>query len=74
MVASPVYSFDAIVWLTTNSGGVLRSSDGGISYATANQGLGDLAVHALAPSPQIHLDGVVLAGIDGGLYRSRIGA
>jgi photosystem II stability/assembly factor-like uncharacterized protein len=70
VVASPVYSFDAIVWLATDSGGVLRSSDGGISFATANRGLDDLAVRALAPSPLIHLDGVVLASTESGLYRS----
>ncbi len=68
--ASPVHSFDQTVWIGTDTGGVYRSSDAALSFTATNQGLSDLNVNALAVSPELHLDRVVLAGTDTLLFRS----
>ncbi len=85
VTTSPIYAFDGIVWLATDSGGVLRSGNGGISYVTANRCFGDLAVRELAPavarsphtfpfSPDLASDDTVFAAGPGGVFRSRSGS
>ncbi|MBM4435708.1 MAG: hypothetical protein FJ029_00440 [Actinobacteria bacterium] len=70
IVASPLFSSDRTVWVGKLTGGIARSTDGGVSYARVNRGLGNLAVHAVAPSPAVSSDNLVLAGTNTGIYRS----
>ena len=70
LVMSPFFIQDGIMWVGTTTGGVRRSSDSGSSFAASNEGLGSLAVHTLAPSPEMSTDGLVLVGTDNGVYRS----
>lgn len=58
----------------TETDGVLRSEDGGSTWASANPGLLDLTVLALALSPGFQQDHVGFAGTASGLYRTRNGA
>lgn len=58
-----------VVYVATAGDGVLRTEDGGQTWADANNGLGGLDVRALAVSPT---DGRLHAAVRGkGLFRSR---
>ena len=69
-VVAPLLAIDNFVWIGTATGGVLRSTNGGASFTPVNQGLPNLAINALAPSPLIHQDGLVLAATNDGIARS----
>ncbi|MDQ3810995.1 MAG: hypothetical protein M3336_11950, partial [Chloroflexota bacterium] len=57
----------------TEADGVLRSEDGGRTWSSANPGLLELTILALALSPAFERDGVAFAATASGLYRSRNG-
>ena len=73
VVASPVVAQDRTIWIGTATGGVLRSTSAGASFTQVTSGLTNLAVNALLPSPNIHIDGVVLAATNNGIARSTDG-
>ncbi|MDQ6670860.1 MAG: YCF48-related protein, partial [Chloroflexota bacterium] len=55
----------------TEQDGILRSEDGGKTWASANPGLLDLTVLALACSPALQTDHTVFAATSSGLFWSR---
>ena len=69
-MVAPYLALNNLVWVGTSTGGVLRSTNGGASFTQVNQGLPNLSINALAPSPLIHQDGLVLAATDDGIARS----
>ena len=69
-IVAPLVSLDQRVWIGTATGGVLRSTNGGASFTPVNQGLPNLAINAIAPSPTIHEDGLVLVATNEGVARS----
>jgi photosystem II stability/assembly factor-like uncharacterized protein len=81
LTGSPVYALaiapneaDALVTVGgTATDGIFRSLDGGRHWTSANAGLFDLEVLALAMSPAFAADNTAFAGTVGGLYRSRNG-
>lgn len=70
---SPRYGVDGLLFVGTETDGILRSEDGGRSWASANPGLLDLLVLALALSPMFEADRTGLAATSSGLYRTRNG-
>ena len=62
-----------IVLAGTETDGAFRSADGGDHWASANPGLLDLTVLALAVSPDFIADKTAFAGTASGLYRTRNG-
>lgn len=70
MVASPFIFQDGTIWLGTSAGGVLRSTNTGANFHQVISGLPNLTINAILPSPNLHIDGVVLAATDAGLARS----
>ena len=70
MAASPFVFQDHSIWLGTSSGGVLRSTNTGATFTQSNSGLPNHTINAILPSPNVHLDGVVLAATDAGVARS----
>ena len=63
----------AIVLVGTETDGVLRSEDGGATWSSANPGLLEPTVLALALSPCFGEDGLAFAGTPTGLFRTRNG-
>lgn len=61
------------LFIGTEEDGILRSDDGGETWAGANPGLLDLTVLALAFSPDAARDQVGFAATASGLYRTRNG-
>lgn len=61
------------VYIGTEEDGILRSDDGGRTWAGANPGLLDLTVLALAFSPDAARDQTGFAATASGLYRTRNG-
>jgi photosystem II stability/assembly factor-like uncharacterized protein len=61
------------VFIGTDRDGILRSDDGGRTWAGANPGLLDLTVLALAFSPDAARDQTGFAATASGLYRTRNG-
>jgi len=61
------------VFVGTERDGILRSDDGGRTWAGANPGLLDLTILALAFSPDVARDQTGFAATASGLYRSRNG-
>ncbi len=64
---------EQIVFAGTEADGLLRSEDGGATWTSANAGLLDLTVTALALSPAFATDRTAFAATTSGLYRSRNG-
>ena len=66
---------DAIgmLFVGTESDGIIRTDDGGRNWGHANPGLLDLTVLALAFSPRFIQDGTGFAATAAGLYRTRNG-
>ena len=69
-MVSPGFATDRTVFAGTEGQGVLRSSDGGTTWQTANAGLPDLCINALALSPDFARDRLVMAGTGGGVVLS----
>lgn len=61
------------IFVGTDADGILRSDDGGLTWAGANPGLLDLTVLALAFSPDTARDLTGFAATASGLYRTRNG-
>ena len=61
------------VFAGTATDGLLRTTDGGRTWTGANPGLRDLAVQALALSPNFAYDGVGFVALATGLKRTRNG-
>jgi photosystem II stability/assembly factor-like uncharacterized protein len=61
----------SIVFAATELDGIVRSEDSGRSWGSANPGLLDLTVLAIALSPEFGRDGTGLAATTSGLYRTR---
>ncbi len=70
VAASPLVFQDSTIWLGTTTGGVLRSGDAGQSFTQSTSGLPNLTINAIAPSPTVSEDGVVLAATNNGIGRS----
>ena len=70
---SPSFEMDQTIFVGTESVGVLRSTDGGVTWSPINEGLTDRCVNALALSPGFMVDGIALAATAGGLFRSEDG-
>ncbi len=70
VAASPLVFQDRTIWLGTTSGGVLRSTDAGMGFTQFTSGLPNLTINAIAPSPAVSQDGVVLAATNNGISRS----
>ncbi|MBV9354976.1 MAG: hypothetical protein JO023_05560 [Chloroflexi bacterium] len=70
---SPFFEDDHVIFVGTERDGVLRSDDGGEHWVSANPGLLDLTVLALALSPRFDVDRTGFVGTASGLYRSRNG-
>jgi len=62
-----------VVFAGTELDGVLRSEDGGRTWTSANPGLLDLTILALALSPCFADDGIALLATASGIYRTRNG-
>ena len=62
-----------VVFVGTESDGVLRSLDGGASWQAANAGLLDLSVLALSVSPSFDSDRTGFLATSSGVYRTRNG-
>jgi photosystem II stability/assembly factor-like uncharacterized protein len=60
-----------VLLIGTEQDGILRSGDGGHTFAGANAGLTDLTVLTLALSPDFERDGTGFAATLSGLYRTR---
>ncbi|MBV9324572.1 MAG: hypothetical protein JO352_12380 [Chloroflexi bacterium] len=60
-----------VIFAGTEVDGILRSEDGGRTWSSANPGLLDLTVLALALSPAFERDGTGLAATASGVYRTR---
>jgi photosystem II stability/assembly factor-like uncharacterized protein len=60
-----------VVLAGTEHDGVLRSEDGGRTWVSANPGLLDLTILALALSPEFAWDGTAFAATTSGVYRTR---
>jgi photosystem II stability/assembly factor-like uncharacterized protein len=73
LAAAPDAQGGATIFAGTEDDGVLRSTDGGQSWVSANPGLLDLIVTALALSPAFARDGTAYAATASGLYRTRNG-
>ncbi len=70
VATSPLVFQDSTIWLGTTTGGVLRSGDAGRSFTQSTIGLPNLTINAIAPSPRVSADGVVLAATNLGIGRS----
>lgn len=64
---------DGSVLAGTESDGILRSEDGGSTWLSANPGLHEADIHALAISPDFERDGTGFAATHSALYRTRSG-
>ena len=64
---------DGVLFVGTEVDGIVRSADGGRTWASANPGLLDLSVLALALSPEFERDGTGFAATASGVYRTRNG-
>jgi photosystem II stability/assembly factor-like uncharacterized protein len=74
---SPAYAADHTVFAGSPEGGVFKSTNGGASWAPANQGLtglSSLRVNALVVSPGFVADHTLFAGIGNRLAKSTDGA
>ncbi len=70
---SPDFEQDRLLFVGTETDGVLRSDDGGARWASANPGLVDLTVLAVALSPGFTTDRTGFAATVSGVYRTRNG-
>ncbi len=70
---SPDFEQDRLLFVGTETDGVLRSDDGGARWTSANPGLVDLTVLALALSPGFTTDRTGFAATVSGVYRTRNG-
>jgi photosystem II stability/assembly factor-like uncharacterized protein len=73
IAVSPSVAEGGVVLAGTESDGIFRSDDGGSSWLSANAGLLDLNVTAVALSPTFGRDRTCFAATASGLYRSRTG-
>jgi photosystem II stability/assembly factor-like uncharacterized protein len=71
LAVAPDGTQGSVVFAGTEQDGIVRSEDGGRTWASANPGLLDLTVLALAVSPAFGQDGTGLAATASGLYRTR---
>ena len=70
LAASPVVFQDQTIWLGTSTGGVLRSTSAGAGFTQVISGLPNLTINAIAPSPTLANDGIVLVATNNGIGRS----
>ncbi len=70
VTTSPLFAQDQIIWIGTASGGVLRSTDAGITFTQVIQGLGNLAINSLVASPLFGTDALALVATNDGVFRS----
>ena len=59
------------IYIASNGGGVLKSTNGGASFVAKNNGLDGIAISALAMGP--HDPNLVYAGTDAGIYKTTDG-
>ena len=67
VAASPFVVQDSTIWLGTSTGGVLRSTSAGAGFTQVIRGLPNLTINAIAPSPRLSDDGIVLAATNNGI-------
>jgi photosystem II stability/assembly factor-like uncharacterized protein len=73
IAVSPAYAKENLLFAGTETDGALRSPDAGRSWTSANPGLLELTVLALAFSPAFERDLTGFAATAAGLYRTRNG-
>jgi photosystem II stability/assembly factor-like uncharacterized protein len=73
LALSPAFDRDGIALAATAKDGVLRSADGGLTWHAWNFGLLDLAINAIALSPQFGDDTTCFAASDHGVFISTNG-
>lgn len=73
IAVAPHYARENLLFVGTETDGALRSPDAGRSWTSANPGLLDLTVLALALSPRFEQDQTGFAATASGLYRTRNG-
>ena len=71
VLVSPGFENDGLVWIGTDGGGLLRSTDGGRTCGAFGNDLAALSIYAVAASPSFDSDRMLLAATDRGLFRSR---
>ena len=73
LAMSPAFDRDGIALAATAKDGVLRSADGGLTWHAWNFGLLDLAINAIALSPDFGNDTTCFAASDHGVFISTNG-
>ena len=73
LALSPAFAQDRLVLAATDQDGVLRSTDGGLSWASWNFGLLDLRILCLAFSPGFAQDQAIYIGTESGIFASQTG-
>jgi photosystem II stability/assembly factor-like uncharacterized protein len=59
-----------VIFIGTEEKGMLRSTDGGVTWQETNQGFSDLCINAIATSPRFAEDHMALAATSDGLFTS----
>lgn len=67
---SPGFARDGLGFAATTGNGVLRTTDGGVSWVFRNVGLSNREVTALALSPAFNMDLTLLVGVVDGMFKS----
>ena len=70
LAVSPNFDQDGIAWAATAKDGVLRSPDSGTNWHAWNYGLLDMAVNAMAVSPNFAEDETLFIGTELGVFVS----
>ncbi len=73
LAISPNFTQDGLVLAATEQDGVLRSMDGGLSWASWNFGLLDLHILSLVFSPDFDRDETIYIGTESGVFCSKTG-
>ena len=73
LALSPSFAQDRLALAATDQDGVLRSMDGGLSWASWNFGLLDLRILCLAFSPDFARDQTIYIGTESGIFCSKTG-
>ncbi len=71
---SPNFASDRTFWVGTKQEGIVKTVDGGVSFAKVNNGIRDLSITSLAISPNYQTDSAILASTwHEGVFRSNDG-
>lgn len=70
---SPSYAVDQTLFSATRENGIYRSTDGGLTWQTANTGLTTVRTYEVAIAPSFSNNGLALAATEKGLFRTTDG-